>query len=656
MSKYDHQHHHPGDPLPEEDYELQPTSSLGSEASDPLLPSYDEHKPAFPASAPSLHRQAEIRRRHGKFRRALSCLCLSLVVALPTLALIGCYYGNDGIEKVRSWDQLPQDVKEWLDEVVPARVKVDHGAFPTDIGFAGPTPTGSEAALLVTAPALPAYTNVNPLVAPTEKASGSFSIIQHWGNLSPFYSVSSHGLPETSSLIPETCELDQLHWLQRHGARYPTSYPEGPGALASRLKEAKGQLKGKGHLKFLNDWSYKLGAEILTPFGRSQLFNLGVTARVKYGYLLDKMKGRLPVFRTESQDRMLRSAQNFATGFFGFPAEDHYNLEVTIEAAGFNNTLAPYTTCRGVGDDYKSKLAEWDALFLKDAHKRLQDDISGYELSLTDVKDMMEMCAYETVALGYSSFCNLFTQKEWKGFEYRNDLYWWYSSSFGYKPARAMGIGWVQELVSRLTKTRLTEFNTTTNATFHNDVHFPLDDPLYVDFTHDTQFAILLPALNLTNFAEGGDLPTDHIPKHRSFIASKIMPFATNLQFQVLTCSGEKKIRLILNDAAVPLTSINGCPDDDDGLCPLDTFVSAMQTLIGEVDFAKECALDREMPEEAVVGDVDEGLADIVQPEDEVKKDDEEDEEDEKEKKKKQKEKAKGGDDPDSDSDSDDDD
>lgn len=42
--------------------------------------------------------------------------------------------------------------------------------------------------------------------------------------------------------------------------------------------------------------------------------NLGVAARVKYGFLLDRMNGELPVFRTESQDRMLKSAQNFAAG------------------------------------------------------------------------------------------------------------------------------------------------------------------------------------------------------------------------------------------------------------------------------------------------------------------------------------------------------
>lgn len=39
---------------------------------------------------------------------------------------------------------------------------------------------------------------------------------------------------------------------------------------------------------------------------------------------------------------MLKSAQNFAAGFFGIPAEPQYNLEVMIEWPGFNCTLSPY--------------------------------------------------------------------------------------------------------------------------------------------------------------------------------------------------------------------------------------------------------------------------------------------------------------------------
>jgi hypothetical protein len=142
------------------------------------------------------------------------------------------------------------------------------------------------------------YTPISPLVPPL---SSSFAIMNHWGNLSPYHSVKSHGLPESSQLIPRGCDLDEMHWLQRHGARYPTSNPNGPAGFAKRIKAAEGW-KAKGELRFLNGWSYQLGAELLTPYGRSQLYNLGVAARVKYGFLLDKMSGRKPVLRTESQE------------------------------------------------------------------------------------------------------------------------------------------------------------------------------------------------------------------------------------------------------------------------------------------------------------------------------------------------------------------
>jgi hypothetical protein len=56
-------------------------------------------------------------------------------------------------------------------------------------------------------------------------------------------------------------------------------------------------------------------------------------------------------------------------------------------------------------------------------------------------------------------------------------------------------------------------------------------------------------------------------------------------------CGSTKKVRLILNDAAVPLTGIRGCDEDEDGLCDFDAFVGSMQTLIGEVDYARDCGV-----------------------------------------------------------------
>lgn len=80
-----------------------------------------------------------------------------------------------------------------------------------------------------------------------------------------------------------------------------------------------------------------------------------------------------------------------------------------IESAGFNNTLAPYMTvgrnllfathiclprqCANDNDkiygEAAKKLAKWDAVFLKDAQKRLQGMMKGYEFSLRDAKDFV---------------------------------------------------------------------------------------------------------------------------------------------------------------------------------------------------------------------------------------------------------------------------
>ena len=67
------------------------------------------------------------------------------------------------------------------------------------------------------------------------------------------------------------------------------------------------------------------------------------------------------------------------------------------------------------------------------------------------------------------------------------DIYFWYDVSFGSPLARAQGIGYVQELVARLTHTPIATHNSSTNATLDDsDVTFPLADALYVDATHET--------------------------------------------------------------------------------------------------------------------------------------------------------------------------
>lgn len=183
------------------------------------------------------------------------------------------------------------------------------------------------------------------------------------------------GMPNASDAIPPTCELTQVHLLHRHGARYPTLHTNAP-KLAEKLQ---GQFKAKDGLAFLQDWKYPLGAEILTPFGRLQLFELGVSFRVKYGHLLDKMKKK-PVFRTTSQDRMAYSALNFNAGFWGIPFEEQYHQLYIPEAVGFNNTLAPHFSCPNDGTAVHAlgfiAAANWTQEYLRDTVPRLQAMVS----------------------------------------------------------------------------------------------------------------------------------------------------------------------------------------------------------------------------------------------------------------------------------------
>lgn len=203
--------------------------------------------------------------------------------------------------------------------------KVNTQLFPAEskVGYPGPTVTGAEPAAIQTAQTYPyndgnanAFPLVNPQPQGSDAESPKFDISKYWGNLSPWYSVhsSDYGLPDASPLAPEGCDVTQVHLLYRHGARYPTS-GAAPGTFAQKIVNAtKTGLTVSGELAFLGDWTYKLGAELLTPFGRSQNFMLGVTYRQLYGHLLNNFTeaGTIPVFRTESQDRMVKTAENFA--------------------------------------------------------------------------------------------------------------------------------------------------------------------------------------------------------------------------------------------------------------------------------------------------------------------------------------------------------
>ncbi|ORY18253.1 histidine phosphatase superfamily [Clohesyomyces aquaticus] len=494
----------------------------------------------------------------------------------------------------------------------PTGTAANPSLFPPEsvVGFPGVTATGSEPEL-ATATIYPfnqQQAGSFPLVFPEphgEDKSSTFNIKNYWGNLSPWRSLSSadYDLPNASPLVPEGCDVTQIQLLYRHGARYPTT-GAAPANFAQKLINATrlGNLSFSGELTWLASWKYELGAELLTPFGRSQNFLLGVEHRQLYGHLLNNFTeaGTIPVFRTQSQDRMVKTAENFAAGFFGVPEYlNEVNIEIIVESPGVNNSGAPYEVCnnsniatRGsIGSSVASKFAV--NAFNSTLARLNAQTTGGLKFTPTDAIGMLQLCSYETVALGYSKFCELFTQQDFLNYEYYYDLSFYYNNGPGSPVAAAQGKAYLQEFLARFTQEYPSPFSAL-NETFDNSsTYFPLNQSIYADATHEVVVLDTLTAFNLTALFAGPPLSPTGDQSQNSFSASKLVPFATHFTAQVLSCPAyqpTKQMRFIVNDAVVPLHgSYPGCPADENGLCSFDTVVDVLKKRMAEIDYDYDC-------------------------------------------------------------------
>lgn len=432
--------------------------------------------------------------------------------------------------------------------------------------------------------------------------NGRFDVLKHWGELAPYFSSPIYPDMQRFRSVPSHCKVKQAHILHRHGARMPgadgfESAPKFARWFANVTSENPQLNDGKkasfdGPLSFLSTWTYTLGSNVLAPAGYQQMFDSGIHAHYRYAGLFNaSAQKHKPIIRTTSRKHMVDSAKTWALGYFGANADSLVDSEIQVENSGFNSTLAAHNSCIGAktdlaGTDMK---AQWIQSYLVRAVKRLQHHVHGANLTPEVVFGMQSICPYETYALGLSQFCDLFSKEEWEGFEYAHDLAFQGAFGFMSKTGGAQGIGWAQELVARLTGSKLSTPYTSQNSTLDDDPRwFPLDQKLYADFTHGEQMVSVLTALNFTTFST--ELSTDHADPMRNFVLSHIVPSAARLNFEVLQCderrnpnSGDVQrhyIRTFLNDALLPMTADQGCTGHKskrDGLCPLESFVTHVE-------------------------------------------------------------------------------
>ncbi|CAF0885280.1 unnamed protein product [Adineta steineri] len=448
-------------------------------------------------------------------------------------------------------------------------------------------------------------------------------ISQYWGYIRPYVANELTDFGVINKGLPRGCHIEQAHVLQRHGSRYPEdSEYDGLNSIrfAAKIKEivAINDLKYTGPLSFLNTWSLRFGLKSLMPSGITMAYQSGVDFWNKYGRVLynaspsqpyySETERRKLLFRTSENDRDYESTIAWAKGFFGpYNTTDRYSILSISQEHGSNNTLFGRSVCRNerIPNFFYSNSTETSDFYsatLSSAAARLSVYASSNtNLTHLDALAMQSLCVYEYIALGSSHFCSLFTLNEWRNFELASSIELYKIASFGWFAGRARGIGYVEELIARLTNRFITTSHSSVNSTLDSSSEtFPLHQPFYMDMSHGNHILSVLTALSIDYFHEK---PSQIFPPliNQRFRSSLMSPFGGQLITEKISCMSStpletnsihtkssssqnsystkyKFVRMKLNNAILPLDTIrNGfCSvGRRDGLCPMNNFLAS---------------------------------------------------------------------------------
>ena len=426
--------------------------------------------------------------------------------------------------------------------------------------------------------------------------SSKWNLFYHLGGNGPWI-PKRDGLGHPNDPLPPTCSVDQVHMLSRHAERYPTRNAGRRHLdLLDRLHE--NGVKLQESLSFLNTWTYftdpsQPSFENLTtdgPYaGTLQARNTGKTMRQRYGHLIPQ--DRPTKFWTCETHRDVETARYFGEGFFGphWETDGSAELEVISEdVSRGGNTLTPGDTCIKyrtdvLGHDFGYLMLEkWQKNFTAPIIERLAEDAHGASLSALDIYGMMEMCGFEVLARGYSSWCDVFTHQEWLQFEYARDLLHFYRAGPGNQYGPVMGWLYLNATADLLLK--------------------PKAQDVYFSFVHDGDLVPMLAALQiLDEKTVVQDLPTDRIREDRRWVTSDVVPMGGRVVFERVTCvedgASNRYVRVFINDGLMKLPGFKASTKVKHSI-PVEEFwdfVASRPNLFG--DFRNVCELRNNVPD-----------------------------------------------------------
>lgn len=389
--------------------------------------------------------------------------------------------------------------------------------------------------------------------------SHSFDPLKHLAGTAPPFDPQD---PATDPAPPQGCNVTRAAYLVRHAAIYANDfdYEEYIEPFIQKLSNTSVKWSSIPSLSFLSTWEAPISdgeLEMLTRSGKLEATNLGVDIAQRYQNLRTPNK-----IWTSTAERTVKTAQSFSNGM----ADDASEIEIVQVYEGKNdsaNSLTPYKACPAYSSSYGSKQSgQFQEIYSKPITERFNSLAPAFNFTGDDVYGMSLLCGYETVIRGSSPFCDLsvLSPSDWLGFEYTNDIQYFYNTGYGNEASGAIGFPWVNATFNTL----MTEQNNASNAT--------QDQDLYISFTHRELPPTVIVALGLFNNSAysgandvNGTMPLNQINYNRAWKSSAILPFLTNIAIEKMECDSfgydaGTYYRVLVNNSPQDLVDCIGGP------------------------------------------------------------------------------------------------
>lgn len=385
---------------------------------------------------------------------------------------------------------------------------------------------------------------------------------------------------------PQGCNVTRAAYLIRHGAIHSNDYEfeNYIEPFLSKLAKSRVNWSTIPNLSFLSTWRNPIlneEQELLSRSGKLQAMTAGVEIAQRYYYLRTPKK-----IWSSSSERTVKTAKFFKKGLQSH-GDNIKVIEIYEGKKQGANTLTPYYSCpaynKADGSDLSMKFLK---LYTKPIIARFNALVPGFNFTPSDIYSISLICGYETVLRGSSPFCNLsvLSPNDWLGFEYTNDIRYFYNSGYGSPVSGAIGFPWLNATIKAL----MSDHDKQSDKVKDQDI--------FVSFTHRQLPPMVLVAMGLFNNSaySGSNKASSTMPLHtinhqRVWKSSQILPFMTDVALEKLECDSHEfdkgtYYRALLNNNPLSIPDCHDGPGESCKESSIMKWLTKRAKIVGDFD------------------------------------------------------------------------